>query len=82
VLLSALAPMFLPLGLLMTVDPPLLLCWALATYFAAAAIFERKSWAWIAVGLFAGIGFLSEIRDVSVVFAGAGISVRALSRSF
>jgi undecaprenyl-diphosphatase len=35
-------------------------CWALATYFAAGAIFERMQWNWPLVGLAVGMGFLAK----------------------
>lgn len=60
VLLNLLAPMYLPLGMLMTIDAPLFFCWALATYFVAIAIFGGKPLAWIGVGVATGIGFLAK----------------------
>ena len=44
----------------MTIDAPLMFCWAAATYFAAVAIFDQKNWAWVAVGIFAGLGILAK----------------------
>ena len=60
VLLNHLVPMFVAGSVLMTIDPPMFFCWALATYFAAVTIFDDKSWAWPLVGLALGIGFLAK----------------------
>jgi hypothetical protein len=60
VLLNHFVPMFVAGSVLMTIDPPYFLCWALCTYFAGIAIFDGKSWPWIFVGVFAGIGFLAK----------------------
>jgi len=60
VLLNHLVPMFVAGSVLMTIDPPMFFCWALATYFAAIAIFDGKRWAWPLVGLALGIGFLAK----------------------
>src|SRR6185436_4469385 len=42
VLLNHIVPMFVAGSLLMTIDPPFFFCWAMATYFAAIAIFDDK----------------------------------------
>src|SRR5262249_3224499 len=34
--------------------------WGLATCFAALAIFEGRKWAWVAMGIAAGMGLLSK----------------------
>jgi undecaprenyl-diphosphatase len=60
VLLNAVVPLFVAGSIFMTIDPPLFFCWACATYFFALAIFDRRGWAWIAVGVFVGIGFLAK----------------------
>ncbi len=60
VLLNHFVPMFVAGSVLMTIDPPYFFCWALCTYFAAIAIFDEKSWPWMFVGVFAGIGFLAK----------------------
>jgi 4-amino-4-deoxy-L-arabinose transferase-like glycosyltransferase len=43
VLLNHLVPMFIAGSILMTIDPPMFLCWALATYFAAIALFPNHN---------------------------------------
>ncbi|MGH7178348.1 MAG: ArnT family glycosyltransferase [Tepidisphaeraceae bacterium] len=58
--LTALAPMFQAGSVLMTIDSPLMLCWAAATYFAARAIFDGRSWNWALVGVGIGVGFLAK----------------------
>jgi hypothetical protein len=60
VLLYYIIPMFAAGSVLMTIDPPFYFCWALATYLAAAAIFDNRRWAWPAAGLAAGVGFLAK----------------------
>src|SRR4051812_8462589 len=62
VVLSGLVPMFIAGSLLMTIDAPMFFCWALATYFAAIALFDPREpkWAWPAMGLAIGIGALAK----------------------
>ncbi len=60
VLLNHLVPMFIAGSILMTIDPPMFLCWALATLFAAYAIFDNKKWAWPFAGIAMGLGFLAK----------------------
>jgi undecaprenyl-diphosphatase len=64
VLLFHLVPMFIAGSVLMTIDPPMFFCWALATYFAAAAIFDHKPGFWILAGIVAGIGFLAKYGEM------------------
>ncbi|MGE5612354.1 MAG: ArnT family glycosyltransferase [Bacillota bacterium] len=60
VLLYHLVPMFMAGSVLMTIDPPFFFCWGLATCFAAKAIFDGRRWAWVALGLAVGVGFLAK----------------------
>jgi hypothetical protein len=60
VLLTHIVPMFIAGSILMTIDPPMFLCWALATLFAAHAIFDNKPLGWSLVGLAIGVGFLAK----------------------
>src|SRR5438067_11433069 len=60
VLLGAVAPIFLAGSIFMTIDPPLFFCWAYATYFLALALFDRREWAWLVVGVFVGVGLLAK----------------------
>jgi undecaprenyl-diphosphatase len=60
VLLFHILPIFIAGSALMTIDPPMFLCWALATYFAAIAIFDQKRWFWLLVGLSIGVGSLAK----------------------
>jgi 4-amino-4-deoxy-L-arabinose transferase-like glycosyltransferase len=59
-LLNHLVPMFIAGSVMMTIDPPLFFCWAMATCFAAKAIFDGAKWAWIAMGIAVGLGFLAK----------------------
>src|SRR3954468_8035457 len=43
-LLYHIVPMFVAGSVLMTIDPPYFLCWALATYLLAIAVFDGKRW--------------------------------------
>lgn len=60
VLLSYVIPMMLAVGLVTTTDPPFVFFWALATCFAAAAIFGDRSWGWVGVGVAVGLGTLTK----------------------
>ena len=59
-LLGYAVPMFLAAGLIMTTDPMYLLCWGLATCFAAKAIWDDKPWALVAAGAVVGVGLLGK----------------------
>lgn len=59
-LLFEMMPAFIAGRVLMTIDPPMFFCWALATYFAAVAIFDGRKWMWMAVGIVVGLGFLAK----------------------
>jgi undecaprenyl-diphosphatase len=60
VLLNAMVPMFIAGSILMTIDAPFFFCWALATYLAAHAIFDRRGWCWPVIGVVVGVGFLAK----------------------
>lgn len=60
VLLNHLVPIFVAGSVLMTIDAPFFFFWALATCFAAKAIFDNQNWPWIAMGLAIGFGFLAK----------------------
>ena len=60
VLLYHVVPMFVAGSVLMTIDPPFFLCWAVATYLLAVAVFDGKRWAWPAIGVVVGVGFLAK----------------------
>jgi undecaprenyl-diphosphatase len=59
-LLLQILPLFIAGNVLMTIDPPMFFCWALATYLAAIAVFDRRRSIWIAVGVIVGVGFLAK----------------------
>lgn len=54
------APMFVAGSLLMTIDPPFFFCWAAATCLSVLALIDGKRWAWPAMGVFVGLGFLAK----------------------
>jgi hypothetical protein len=60
VLLNHLVPMFVAGSVLMTIDPPMFFCWALATLLAAGALFDEQRWVWPIIGVVIGIGFLAK----------------------
>ncbi|HVT89569.1 MAG TPA: glycosyltransferase family 39 protein [Tepidisphaeraceae bacterium] len=62
-LLNAL-PIFVVGGFYMTIDAPMFFCWALATYFAAIAIFDDRQWSWVFVGFLIGLGFLAKYSEL------------------
>jgi undecaprenyl-diphosphatase len=59
-LLPAAVPMFVAGSTLMTIDPPMLTCWAAATCLTAVAVLDDRRWPWPLVGLFAGLGALAK----------------------
>jgi hypothetical protein len=60
VLLCALVPMFIAGSVLMTIDPPFVFCWALATYLAVPAVLDGRRWPWPLIGIVVGVGFLAK----------------------
>jgi 4-amino-4-deoxy-L-arabinose transferase-like glycosyltransferase len=60
VLMGLIVPLFIAGGVMMTIDPPLMFFWALATCFAAKAIWDDCKWAWLAAGVAAGFGVLTK----------------------
>lgn len=59
-LLSHTVPLFVAGSLLMTIDSPFYFFWALATCFAAKAIFDDRPGFWLLVGVAIGLGFLAK----------------------
>ena len=74
-LMFSIVPIFIFGGIFMTIDAPLLFCWAAATYFAAVAIFDEKLSGVGAGGRFCGAGVSVEICDVSVDSVDVGVCV-------
>ncbi len=60
VVLCHFVPMYIAGSFLMTIDPPFVLCWALATCFGVVALTGEKRWAFPVAGLFVGLGFLAK----------------------
>ncbi|MGA2496660.1 MAG: glycosyltransferase family 39 protein [Tepidisphaeraceae bacterium] len=60
VLLNHAVPMFIAGSVLMTIDPLAYFFWALASLFLVEAVFHEKRWAWPAIGLALGAGFLAK----------------------
>ena len=60
VLLNHAVPMFIAGSVLMTIDPLAYFFWALASLFVVEALFHEKRWAWPAIGLALGAGFLAK----------------------
>lgn len=59
-LLFAAAPMFVAGSMLMTIDPPMMLGYALATTFVAVASLSGRRWAWPLAGLAIGFAALAK----------------------
>ncbi|HFC97893.1 MAG TPA: glycosyltransferase family 39 protein [Thermosulfurimonas dismutans] len=57
---AALIPIFTVFGLLMTIDPPLLLFWAGALYAGWKAAEENRWFYWGLLGVFCGLGLLTK----------------------
>lgn len=53
-------PLFSAGGVLMTIDPPLVLLWALAVHSLCQVFFEGKNRWWYAFGIFLGLGMLAK----------------------
>lgn len=47
-------------GVLITIDSPLLACWAWATVFVQRAVFRGGTWPWVAAGVISAIGVLGK----------------------
>lgn len=47
-------------GLLITIDSPLLACWAWATVLVHRAIFRGGTWPWVAAGIVSAVGVLAK----------------------
>jgi undecaprenyl-diphosphatase len=60
VLLTHLVPLFVAGSMLMTIDPPMYFCWAAATCFTVKAVWDGRTWAWMATGAAVGFGFLAK----------------------
>ncbi len=48
------------LGMAVTTDAPLLLCWTLASWLLWRVLQARRWWGWVALGLVIGVGLLSK----------------------
>ncbi|MBM4107286.1 MAG: glycosyltransferase family 39 protein [Phycisphaerae bacterium] len=62
-----LAPVFQALSLLMTIDGPLVACWALACWSAWRALAMGSKRAWVALGLVLAVGVLFKFTIVLLV---------------
>lgn len=76
VALGYLTPIFLTTGLVTTTDPPYLFCWALATCFGCAAVWDRRPWAFVAAGATVGAGALVK-PSMPLWLAGLGLFLMA-----
>jgi dolichol-phosphate mannosyltransferase len=63
-LLLSIQPVFFTVGLVMTPDAPLTVCWSATIFFLYQAFFLEKPKAWIAVGIFLGLGMISKYTIV------------------
>lgn len=54
------SPIFIYLSAAMTIDSPMIACWAWASVFGAIAIFSNRPAAWVGAGVAIGIGFLAK----------------------
>ncbi len=58
---------FAVLGLVMTTDPPLILCWMIAIIFAEMGLRQQRARSWVLFGIFAGIATLSKYTALLLV---------------
>lgn len=58
--LMQITPIYVIYGSGMTIDPPLLLCWALSLLLLRRAMETRSAAAWLALGVCIGVGMLSK----------------------
>lgn len=79
-----LAPAFQALGLMITIDAPLVACWAAAAWGAWKAMGERRWWGWMVLGAALGAGTLCKYTMLLAApgmvwwwFARAGAGERA-----
>jgi 4-amino-4-deoxy-L-arabinose transferase-like glycosyltransferase len=63
----ALAPVFQALSILMTIDGPLVACWALAAWASWRALAMGSRWAWAGVGAALAAGFLFKFTAILLV---------------
>ncbi len=60
-------PVFALGSILMTIDNPLVLFWALFVYLIALALSTKRSWPWYLAGLALGLGFLTKYTMIVLV---------------
>lgn len=58
--LGHIVPMFIAGSMLMTIDPPFVFFWALATWFLARAVADDRPGAFVGAGVALGLSFLSK----------------------
>ncbi|MFN4243373.1 MAG: glycosyltransferase family 39 protein [Tepidisphaerales bacterium] len=78
--LCHIVPMFIAGSMLMTIDPPFVFFWALATYFVALGLVEQRRWAFVAAGLATGLSFLSKYP--ALLFLPGALAAMALDRTW
>ncbi|MFN0134294.1 MAG: ArnT family glycosyltransferase [Phycisphaerales bacterium] len=67
VLAGLFVPAFFVAGLLITIDSPLLACWAWAIVCAHHALRRHGRWAWVGLGAALGVGFLFKYTILLLV---------------
>lgn len=60
-------PAYLAMSMLMTIDGPLVACWALASWCAWGGLVRRRWWCWPALGLIIAIGILFKYTILLLV---------------
>lgn len=63
----ALVPFFQMAGVIVTIDGPLIACWAVAAWAAWRAMHERSAAAWLALGAAVAVGFVFKYTMLLVV---------------
>jgi hypothetical protein len=76
VALTYIVPMFIAGSMLMTIDPPFVMFWALATACFALAALHARPWAWPLGGFFVGMSFLAKYSAL-ILLAGMLLALLA-----
>jgi len=74
VILTLFTPMYFTLGLVMTTDIWLFLCWTLGLWAIYRALIEERPGAWYLAGIAVGLGALTKL-SIGLLPAAAGIAV-------
>lgn len=72
--IALLSPPMQATSLLMTIDGPMLACWALGMWGAVRALSGRGTWAWLGLGAAIGVGLLFK-PTIGLLGLGVGVAL-------